>query len=358
MPSFFKELLKEKRPFIIAGPCSAESYEQLQVAARAVSDAGASILRAGSWKPRSRPGTFEGAGIKAIQWLSEIRKEIPIKVCTEVANPNHVEEALKKNIDILWVGARTTVNPFMVQEISEALQGVNIPVLVKNPINPDLPLWLGAIERLENASLDVAAVHRGFSSFQPSRFRNIPLWQIPLELRRIRPDIPLLCDPSHIAGKREMVFEIAQKSMDLNYDGLMVEVHPDPGKALSDRDQQISTQDFPGFISSLKIKSESFSDPVFLDLLAELREKINHADRDLLEALATRMKIVDQIGEYKKDNNVTVFQLERWKEIMTTRPEWARALGLDSKFIEELYKVIHDESIRLQTAITSKKASD
>jgi len=354
---FFTSLLDAKKPLIIAGPCSAETKGQLLAVARALKNEQIPIMRAGSWKPRSRPQSFEGLGIQALNWLREIREEVGIMVCTEVANPYHVEEALKNNIDILWIGARTTVNPFMVQEISEALQGVNKPVLIKNPINPDLGLWLGAIERIEAATQNVGAIHRGFSSFQPSRFRNLPLWQIPIELRRVRPDLLLVCDPSHIAGKREMVFEIAQKSMDLNYDGLMIEVHPIPEEALSDSDQQLTPSEFSELISSLKIRSENFSDPVILDLLVELREKINLADRDLIEALAIRMEIVDQIGQYKKENNVAVFQLERWKEILETRPQWAKSLNLSPHFIEELYKVIHDESIRIQSAITAKKES-
>ena len=353
MESFFR---KEK-PFIIAGPCSAESYEQLARVAGELKEMNVPLLRAGSWKPRSRPDTFEGLGVKALEWLNKIRKEFEIKVTTEIANPHHVEQAVKHNIDVFWIGARTSVNPFIVQEIAEALSGIQKPVLVKNPINPDLGLWLGAIERIEKKTTDVAAVHRGFSSFQPSRFRNIPLWQIPLELRRMRPDLPLFCDPSHIAGKRSMIFEIAQKCMDLNYDGLMIEVHHHPEKALSDPDQQITPASLAELLSGLEIRSESFTDPMFLDLLEELREKINIADRDLIEALSTRMKLVEQIGDYKKENNVAVFQLERWKEILKSRPEWAMVLGLSPGFIEELYKVIHNESIRIQTAINSKKES-
>ncbi|HEX9649552.1 MAG TPA: bifunctional 3-deoxy-7-phosphoheptulonate synthase/chorismate mutase type II [Cyclobacteriaceae bacterium] len=353
MESFFR---KEK-PFIIAGPCSVESYEQLALVAGALKEMNIPLLRAGSWKPRSRPDTFEGLGVLALEWLGKIRNEFEIKVTTEIANPYHVEQALKYEIDVFWIGARTSVNPFVVQEIAEALSGIQRPVLIKNPINPDLGLWLGSIERIEKKTKDVAAVHRGFSSFQPSRFRNIPLWQIPLELRRIRPDLPLICDPSHIAGKRSMILEIAQKSMDLNYDGLMVEVHPDPETALSDSEQQITPTSLGELLNRLEIRSENFTDPLFLDLLEELREKINIADRDLIEALSTRMKLVEQIGDYKKENNVAVFQLERWKEILKSRPEWAKVLGLSPRFIEELYKVIHEESIRIQTAINSKKES-
>lgn len=346
-------IFSREKPFILAGPCSAESYDQLAGVASQLSEMGIKAMRAGSWKPRSRPDTFEGKGVKALQWLQQIRQEFKIQVATEIASPYHVEQALKYEIDIFWIGARTSVNPFVVQEISESLDGVSQPVMVKNPINPDLSLWLGSIERIEKKANDVAAVHRGFSSYQPSRFRNIPLWQIPLELKRLRGDLPLICDPSHIAGKRDMVAEIAQKSMDLNYDGLMIEVHPDPPNALSDPDQQITPDDLVKLIQTLEIRSESFTDPLILDILGELRDKIDIADKDLIESLSVRMKLVEQIGDYKKENNVAVFQLERWKEILSSRPEWAKSLGLSSQFIEDLYKIIHEESIRIQSAINA-----
>lgn len=343
------------QPFLIAGPCSAESPEQLLTVARALKEMGISIMRAGIWKPRTRPNSFEGMGETALKWIAEVKQETGLAFATEVANPAHVELALKAGMDILWIGARTTVNPFSVQEIADALKGTDKIVLVKNPINPDLSLWIGALERLHRAGIKkLGAIHRGFSSFQKSRFRNQPLWQIPLELKTLHPDIPLIGDPSHIAGTRDLIFEVSQKALDLDYDGLMIETHPDPDKALSDAQQQVTPAVLKEILSQLRVSERSSSNALFINHLEALREKIDHIDQELIETLSTRMKMIEKIGDYKKDNHVTVFQLERWNEIMRTRPEWAKLALLSPDFIRELYKIIHDESIRIQTEIMNK----
>lgn len=347
------------KPLVIAGPCSAESPEQLLTIARAMKDLGISIMRAGVWKPRTRPNQFEGMGLEALRWIQQVKKEVAIEFATEVASPHHVEEACKANIDILWLGARTTVNPFVVQEIANALKGVDKIVLVKNPINPDLALWIGALERVSHAGIEkLGAIHRGFSSFQKSQFRNPPLWQIPLELKSRYPELPLIGDPSHITGNRNMICDIAQKALDLGYDGLMIETHPNPDTALSDAAQQITPARLKEILSSLRVRDPHSSNVVFLNKLEALREKIDHLDQELIETLATRSKLVEQIGEYKKENNVTIFQLERWNEIMQTRPEWGKQSNLYPDFIRELYAIIHNESIRVQTEIMNKKESE
>lgn len=343
------------QPFLIAGPCSAESPEQLLKVAQALKEMGISIMRAGIWKPRTRPNSFEGMGETALKWITEVKQETGLAFATEVANPAHVELALKAGMDILWIGARTTVNPFSVQEIADALKDTDKIVLVKNPINPDLSLWIGALERLHRAGIKkLGAIHRGFSSFQKSRFRNQPLWQIPLELKTLHPDTPLIGDPSHIAGTRDLIFEVSQKALDLDYDGLMIETHPDPDKALSDAQQQVTPAVLKEILSQLRVSERSSSNALFINHLEALREKIDHIDQELIETLSTRMKMIEKIGDYKKDNHVTVFQLERWNEIMQTRPEWAKLALLSPDFIRELYKIIHDESIRIQTEIMNK----
>lgn len=344
-------------PFLIAGPCSAESPEQLLTVARAVKALGIRVMRAGVWKPRTRPNSFEGKGAEAFQWVKDVSKETGIAFATEVATPAHVQLACEAGVEILWIGARTTVNPFAVQEIADALKGINKIVLVKNPINPDLALWIGALERVHRSGINqLGAIHRGFSSFQKSRFRNQPLWQIPLELKVTYPEIPLLADPSHIAGNRDMIFEVSQKALDLDYDGLMIETHPDPDHALSDAQQQITPTALADILRQLRVSDRSSSNVVFINRLESLREKIDNIDQELVEMLSLRMKLTEKIGDYKKENQVTVFQLERWNEIMSTRPEWAKLAQLNPEFIRELYKIIHDESIRIQTEIMNKPA--
>lgn len=355
--SWISAYAQPHHPLLIAGPCGAESPEQLLHVAQALRARGISIMRAGVWKPRTRPNQFEGKGLEALAWMRDVKAETGIHLATEVASPYHVEQACAAGIDVLWLGARTTVNPFTVQEIADALRGTDKIVLVKNPINPDLALWIGALERVSNAGIrHLGAIHRGFSSFQKSRFRNQPLWQIPLELKRTFPTLPLVGDPSHIAGDRALIFEVSQKALDLGYDGLMIETHPHPDQALSDAAQQITPARLAELLEQLRIAEKSSSNALFRNHLEALREKIDQLDQELLENLATRTRLIEKIGEYKKDNNVTVFQLERWNEIMQTRPEWAQALHLAPDFIRELYRVIHDESIRVQTEIMNQES--
>ncbi len=343
------------RPWMIAGPCSAETYEQLFQTTKAVYDLGITVVRAGVWKPRTRPNTFEGVGEPALEWIEAIKAEIPVQFAIEVANVQHLELALKHHIDMVWLGARTTVNPFTVQEIADALKGTDIPVMVKNPVNPDLALWLGCIERIANAGVrQIAAIHRGFSSFRNTRYRNEPLWQLPIELKGRLPHIPLICDPSHIAGDRSMIREIAQKALDLNYDGIMVETHPDPDNALSDPMQQVSLRQLADIIGDLKLRKDTCDDALFKSKLEELRNRIDSIDHDIVENLANRLRIIEEIGQYKKENDVTILQMERWTSILNSRREWSKALGLSTDLIEEIYKTIHSESIRKQTEIFNR----
>jgi chorismate mutase len=341
------------KPLVIAGPCSAETPEQLLSTAKLLKDLGkVDVLRAGIWKPRTRPNSFEGSGEEGLKWLRDVRNELGIPVGTEVANPQHIELALKYDIDVLWVGARTTVSPFAIQEMADALQGVDKAVLVKNPTHPELGLWVGAFERFYRAGVrNLAAIHRGFSTIDKSKFRNVPTWSIPIELKRIAPQIPIICDPSHIGGRRDLIFEISQKAMDLGFDGLMIETHIDPDKAWSDADQQVTPARLGEILTDLKIRTVSSGSKDFNDHLEELREKIDNIDRELLETLATRMAIVEKIGEYKRDNNVTTLQVKRWDDIMKNRQDQAGKLGLNEAFIAEVFKIVHEESIRKQTEI-------
>ena len=338
--------------FVIAGPCSAESETGLLKIATALKDMNTDVVRAGAWKPRTRPGSFEGVGEAALKWIADAKKILNIPFAVEIANPSHTEKALAYGIDVLWLGARTTVNPFLVQEIAESLRGTNVPVMVKNPVNPDIYLWMGAIERLAACGVtQLAAVHRGFSSYEPSKYRNMPFWQIPVELKSRMPEIALICDPSHIAGNRALIEYLAQRAMDLNYDGLMIETHDRPDEALSDKEQQITPQRLNEILTKLKIRRVDSRSPEFRDQLEELRKKIDRIDRELLEVMGERMKIIEEIGLFKKENNIAVFQPERWKEILNTRPQAAERLKLHREYIRKLYSLIHDESIRRQTEI-------
>lgn len=343
----------KSKPLIIAGPCSAETPEQLLATAKGLQNQKVDILRAGIWKPRTRPGAFEGAGEEGLKWLADVKKETGMPIGTEVAYPEHIELALKYGVDVLWIGARTTVSPFAIQEMADTLRGVkNVAVLVKNPTHPELGLWIGAFERLNQAGIEnLGGIHRGFSTFDKTKFRNQPIWSIPIELRRIAPQIPIICDPSHIAGKRDLIFEISQKAMDLNFDGLMIETHIDPDKAWSDADQQVTPDRLMEILSELKIRQGSSSDQVFNDQLEDLRRKIDNIDREIMETIAARMAVVEKIGEYKKENNVTTYQVKRWDDIMKNRSEQAKKMNLNVDFIIEVYKMIHEESIRRQTEI-------
>lgn len=351
--------MNNKKPLIIAGPCSAESEEQLFAVAKGILEGGRiDLFRAGVWKPRTRPNSFEGLGETALPWLKNLQLSFEIPVMVEVANPKHVELALKYGINHLWVGARTTVSPFAVQEIANSIQGTKTSVYVKNPIHPEIELWVGAIERFLKADVhSVSAIHRGFSSFRNSNYRNIPMWEIPIELQRRFPDMALICDPSHIAGKREVVKEVSQRALDLGMAGLMVEVHPTPDSAMSDPNQQITPETFNELIKDLEIKAKTISDVFVINKLEELRSKIDKLDEDLIQILNSRMNLVKEIGEYKKDNGITVFQLERWNEILKTRSEFGDLLGLETDFVKQLMERIHSESIKTQIAQFQKEAS-
>ncbi|MFN4233813.1 MAG: chorismate mutase [Bacteroidia bacterium] len=351
----------KSRPIVIAGPCSAESEEQvMEVANELAASNKVSLFRAGVWKPRTRPGAFEGKNKEALVWLNKVKKETGLPVTVEVANPKHVEEALKYEMDVLWIGARTTVNPFYVQEIAEALKGVDIPVLVKNPIHPELQLWIGALERFNKVGITkLAAIHRGFYSFGKSEYRNIPQWEIPIALKVECPDLLVICDPSHIAGRADMIEEVAQKAIDLNMDGLMIETHPNPSLALSDAKQQITPQRLIEILNNLKIRETHSANIEFENLLEQLRHSINEIDYELLRILEQRMAVVEKIGMYKYENNVAVFQLDRWAEILKTRKAKGYKLGLSDEFIQAIFQLIHSESIRIQTEISkeNKKSS-
>ncbi|MCG8476230.1 MAG: bifunctional 3-deoxy-7-phosphoheptulonate synthase/chorismate mutase type II [Cytophagales bacterium] len=349
------------QPLLIAGPCSAETEEQLTETALALVANGVKIIRAGVWKPRTRPGSFEGKGEEALQWFQKIRQQVPadVKFAVEVANAEHVQLALRYGIDILWVGARSSVNPFTMQEIADSLKGVDIPVLVKNPINPDLALWIGALERLAGAGITkLAAIHRGFSSHKKTKFRNVPSWQLPLELKREFPELPIICDPSHIAGVRELVPELSQKAMDINFDGLMIESHCNPSEAWSDASQQVTPSRLKEIVDQLRIPTKGVADKEFNSHLVELREKIDQLDREIFDLVAERMAVVDQIGAFKKKSNVTVFQINRWNEILKTRSEWADELNLDHELMEAVFNQIHESSIKRQMNIMAKKEAD
>ena len=344
--------LPAAKMILISGPCSVESESQIEQTAAALAEHQVQILRGGIWKPRTRPGSFMGIGDGALPWLVNAAKNNHLKSAVEVANAKHVEAALKAGVDILWIGARSTVSPFVVQEIADALQGVDIPVMIKNPINPDLDLWIGAIERINHAGIHkIAAIHRGFSTYEKNIYRNVPNWNIPLELKRLIPNIPLFCDPSHICGSLDLIQHISQKALDLNFDGLMIESHIDPHHALSDKDQQLSPAALGAILEHLIIRSSTSTDQVFIDNLKKLRNDIDKIDLEMLELVAARNKIIEAIGVYKKENNITIFQPERWAEIVDTRIKYGEEIKLSDELIMDLIKAIHREAIAIQTNI-------
>ena len=356
---FSKWPIRLERPVIIAGPCGVESETQIHEIAEALKNSGVHLLRGGIWKPRTRPGSFQGIGSEGLKWLKEAGRKNNLPVTVEVANPRHVEDALKAGIDVVWIGARTTVNPFLVQEIADALRNVDIPVMIKNPINPDLELWIGAFERLNRAGVEkLAAIHRGFSSAGQSRYRNSPNWQIPIELKRRFPQLPILCDPSHIAGVRPLIPQISQNALDLNFDGLMIEVHSHPEEALSDKEQQLTPASLMELLSSLVIRQASVDDAVFMNVLEELRDRIDSIDERILILMAERMGVANDIGRYKRDNNMTILQVERWNEILKTRLQSGEMKELSQEFITRLYALIHEESIRHQTEVMNNLTQD
>ena len=341
-----------ERPFVIAGPCSAETEEQVMTTARQLASKGCHIFRAGVWKPRTKPGGFEGNGEEALPWMKRVKEETGMAITTEVATPEHVELALKYGIDILWIGARTTANPFAMQAIADSIRGMDIPVFVKNPVNPDLELWIGAMERINQAGIKrIAAVHRGFSSYEKKIYRNQPMWQIPIELRRRIPDLPIICDPSHIGGSRELIAPLCQQAMDLGFDGLIVETHCNPDTAWSDANQQVTPEVLDYILSLLIIRNKT----VTTEGINELRKQIDELDNNLMDLLSKRMRVSREIGQYKKEHNMTVLQTSRYNEILDKRGAQGSLCGMDAKFIKEIFEAIHEESVRQQIEIINRK---
>lgn len=340
-----------ERPIVIAGPCSAESEEQVMTTAKQLADKGCRMFRAGVWKPRTKPGGFEGQGEAALPWLQNVKKTTGMLVATEVATPEHVELALKYGIDILWVGARTSANPFAMQALADSLKGVDVPVLVKNPVNPDLELWIGALERINQAGITrLAAIHRGFSSYDKKIYRNLPMWQIPIELRRRYPSLPILCDPSHIGGTRELIAPLCQQAMDLGFDGLIVESHCSPDNAWSDAKQQVTPDVLDYILSLLVIRDET----VTTEGIHALRKQIDELDNQLIELLAKRMRVCREIGQYKKEHNMTILQTSRYNEILDKRGAQGVLCGMSSEFIRSIFEEVHEESVRQQIEIINQ----
>lgn len=345
-----------KKPLLIAGPCSAETQEQVLETAQLLKNTPAQIFRAGVWKPRTRPGNFEGIGAEALKWMQKAKQETGLKMATEVANPQHVELALKHDMDILWIGARTTVSPFNVQEIAEALKGTDKIILVKNPVNPDLNLWLGAVERLHSQNItNLGVIHRGFSSYQSKTYRNIPEWQIAIDLQNEFPELPLFLDPSHIAGRRDLIFDLCQTALDLNYDGWMIETHPRPDEAWSDAKQQISPQRLMEIINNLQIREKESQNLDFQKSLTTIREKVDALDEEIMDNLIKRMELSKDFGKIKKEYNVLILQNERWKNLIEKMLERGLANGLSEDFILRIFKAVHQESIDHQKSILHEK---
>ncbi|HEY9533771.1 MAG TPA: bifunctional 3-deoxy-7-phosphoheptulonate synthase/chorismate mutase type II [Mucilaginibacter sp.] len=345
-----------KEPLLIAGPCSAETEDQLVATAHLLKSTGrVTALRAGIWKPRTRPGEFEGIGSIGLEWLKRAKAETGLPTAVEVATAKHVEEALAAGVDILWVGARSTANPFTVQEIADALKGADVPVMIKNPVNPDISLWIGAIERINNAGITkLAAIHRGFSSYEKSAFRNEPMWDIAIHLKTLAPHLPLICDPSHISGNRDLIGYVSQKALDLDMQGLMIESHIDPSVAWTDAKQQVTPAALAELVDHLTLRKPETNNAQVNDKLTELRNNIDKIDDLLIQKIAERMKIAEQIGTYKKENNITILQVNRWDEILNKRINYGKALKLSPDFTEKLLELLHTESIRKQTEIMNE----
>ncbi|HEU4469580.1 MAG TPA: chorismate mutase [Flavisolibacter sp.] len=343
----------QKRPLIISGPCSAETESQVMETAQRLAATGrVDILRAGIWKPRTRPGSFEGIGTKGLAWLQQARKLTGIPTAVEVATAKQVEDALHFDVDVLWIGARTTVNPFSVQEVADALRGAGVPVLIKNPINPDLELWTGAVERVVKAGIgQIGLIHRGFSSYGNTEYRNAPMWHLAIEMKRRNPQLPMINDPSHICGRRDILLEVAQKAIDLDYDGLMIESHIDPDNAWSDAKQQVTPERLAEMLGEIIWRREDVASEEFHQALEKLRNQINHLDDELMQILSHRMKVAEKIAEYKKQNNITILQTNRWNEILNRACQRAEQLGLSREFITKYFDAVHMESISHQTKV-------
>ena len=342
-----------KRPLIISGPCSAETEEQVIATAQRLAATGkVDMLRAGIWKPRTRPGQFEGIGVKGLPWMAKAKELTGLPITVEVATAKQVEDALNFDVDVLWIGARTTVNPFSVQEIADALRGVDVPVLIKNPINPDLELWIGAVERIAKAGIkNIGLIHRGFSSYGNTEYRNAPMWHLAIEMKRRNPDMMLICDPSHICGRRDILLEVSQTSIDLDYDGLIIESHIDPDNAWSDAKQQITPEALGELIGNIIWRKEDIDNADLHTAMEKMRQQINQLDDELMQILGARMKVADKIGQYKKDNNITILQTNRWNAILERAFTKGEKLGLSKEFITKYFDSIHMESINHQNKV-------
>ncbi len=340
-----------ERPWVIAGPCSAETEEQVMTTARNLAAKGCHMFRAGVWKPRTKPGGFEGNGEKALPWMKRVKEETGMLISTEVATPEHVELAMKYDMDILWVGARTSANPFAMQALADSMRGLKIPVLVKNPVNPDIELWLGALERINQAGIkQLGVIHRGFSSYDKKIYRNLPMWQIPIELHRRVPELPIICDPSHIGGRRDLIVPLCQQAMDLGFDGLIVESHCNPDEAWSDAKQQVTPDILDYILSLLIVRSESST----TEGIRMLRAQIDEIDNTLMDLLAKRFRVCREIGTFKKEHNMTVLQTGRYNEILEKRGAQASLCGMDAEFAAQVFELIHEESVRQQLAIVNQ----
>lgn len=339
-------------PVVIAGPCSAETEEQVLKIAHSLKNTDVSFFRAGIWKPRTRPGMFEGVGALGLQWLQRVKDETGLKTATEVANKDHVKLALEHDIDMLWIGARSTVSPFIIQEIADELKGTDKIILVKNPVNPDLPLWIGALERLQRADIkNLGVIHRGFSTYEKTKYRNIPEWQLVIELQNKFPNLPIICDPSHITGKRDLIFDVSQTALDLNFDGLMIETHCNPDAAWSDAAQQVTPERLVEIMNDLRIRKTSTSEEDYVSQLGNLRSRIDIIDEQLLDLLKKRMDIADEIGGLKKTNNVAILQNTRWHEILGKMILEGEQRNLSEEFVIQVFKAIHQESINRQERV-------
>ena len=339
-------------PVVIAGPCSAETEEQVLKIAHSLKNTDVSFFRAGIWKPRTRPGMFEGVGALGLKWLQRVKEETGLKIATEVANKDHVKLALEHDIDMLWIGARSTVSPFIIQEIADELEGTDKIILVKNPVNPDLPLWIGALERLQRAGIkNLGVIHRGFSTYEKTKYRNIPEWQLAIELQNKFPNLPLICDPSHITGKRDLIFDVSQTALDLNFDGLMIETHCNPDTAWSDAAQQITPEQLIKIMANLRIRNTSVNEKNYVSQLGDLRSRIDIIDDQLLDLLKKRMDIADEIGALKKTNNVAILQNTRWHEILGKVILEGEQRNLSEEFVIQVFKAIHQESINRQERV-------
>ena len=357
IPLYDWGMFTEPRPSVVAGPCSAESEQQVMETAKGLKDMGINVFRAGIWKPRTHPGCFEGVGVEGLVWLQRIKKEYGLKISTEVAGEKHVAECLKHGVDMVWLGARTTANPFLVQEIADALKGADIPVLVKNPVNADLDLWIGALERLNRAGVKkLGVIHRGFSTFDKIKYRNDPQWQVAIELRGRYPELPFFVDPSHLGGSKEYILELSQRSLDLGFEGLMIESHCNPAVALSDAKQQLTPDELSDLLYNQVVVRDKDSDaPVWKENIDQLRAKIDVIDENILYALGSRMAVSRKIGEYKKESNIAIIQATRWDKVLSKVVEKGKDYGLTEKFLKDVFNAIHEASVEVQNEIISKK---